>query len=233
MVLRNFQKQFLRNLIDQISDHKSKKAVLKGVSGIGLTTSLIIIGQIAKEMGILVVSLSAKKLTRANYCLDWLIYNYLTTWVEVNRELIDKFEDKKINISNIRKDDNNAKVFEDIFGYLSNQHFVPVLFLVDDYNAFYQTHKIKRYFDNNNGSYVEPGIGGSNPIGRLFTDDIVNFPVQYGGALFTSSSDYTAISTSSILTVNNFSNHEWKLLIEVVLKYIKITNKKFQDTDSR
>ena len=218
MVLRNFQKQFLRNLIDQISNHKSKKAVLKGVSGSGLTTSLIVIGQIAKEMGILVVSLSAMKLTRENYCLDWLIYDYLTKWVEVNRELIDKFEDKKIMtfMSNARKGNDNAIVFENIFGYLSSQHTVPVLFLVDDYNAFYRTHLLKRYYDKNNGSYVKPEIGSSNPIGRLFTLDIVNFPVQYGGALFTSSSDYyTAIHTSSILNVNNFSNHEWKLLIEV------------------
>lgn len=224
MVLRKFQKQFLRNLIDQISNHKSKKAVLKGVSGAGLTASLIIIGQIAKEMGILVVSLSAKKLTRGNYCLDWLIYDYLSTWVEVNRELIDKFEDKKINLTNTRKDADNAQVFENIFGYLSNQHFVPVLFLVDDYNAFYRTHLVKRYFDKNGGSYAKPEIGilNQNPIGRLFTDDIVNFPVQYGGALFTSSSDYTAIPTSSILTVNPFSKKEWNLLIEVVLK--KITN---------
>ena len=215
MVLRNFQKQFLRNLIDQISNHKSKKAVIKGVSGAGLTTSLIIIGQIAKEMGILVVSLSAKKLTKANYSLDWLLYEYLTTWVEVNRELIDKIAINEIIncIKNTHNYANNAKVFLRIFDYLRQQNVVPVLFLVDDYNAFYQDHTITRFQDYT--SYIEPKTGLPNPIGLLFTDDIVNFPVQYGGALFTSSSDYNAIPTSSILTVNNFSTHEWKLLIEV------------------
>lgn len=66
-----------------------------------------------------------------------------------------------------------------IIKQLLHQSIIPVLFIVDEYNAFHHPNRIRQ---NDELKHItDPQM---NPIGRFFCGDICYFAVKRGGVIF-------------------------------------------------
>ena len=73
--------------------HKATRQVLKGPSGVWKTTSLLIIGQIAKEMNILVFPINARSFTNEQD-IETTAYDFIEKWSDENKAFLDHLNSK-------------------------------------------------------------------------------------------------------------------------------------------
>ena len=217
VIARKLHKYFIEVMMQKIKNkHKPTRQVLKGPSGVGKTTSLLIIGQIAKEMNILVFPINARSFTNDKQDIETTAYEFIEKWSDENKAFLDHLNSKlNKNVFDFKRSltkQNAVDTLCQIIKQLLHQSIIPVLFIVDECNAFHHPHRIRQ---NDELKHItDPQM---NPIGRFFCGDISYFAVKRGGVIFAYSSIFefnSANFTDWITQVRPFSSQEWLRLFE-------------------
>lgn len=221
VIARQLHAEFISDMLQTIETNGiPSRLILKGPIGVGKTTSLLIIGQIAKEMNILVFPIDARLFTNRED-IETTTCQFIKKWSEKNEAILNHLNSKQnhyeFKFDKLTKE-NAVKTLREIIDHLKLQSIIPVLFIVDECNAFHHPH---RFWQNNEIKEITDPV--MNPIGRFFCGDINNFAISRGGVIFAYSSIFEFKSknfTNWITEVRPFSSHEWISLFKTEVRSI-------------
>lgn len=188
---------FLKN------DPPAFKLLLHGASGVGKTMTLLFMGHMARKNGCIVFPIQCKDFVNQNIPLCDIVWNFLDIWSRaLGKEFLSKFPCRKAKFPNLfdlvsdglSNTKNIFTCFSSLVHELKNLITVPVVFLIDQCNAFFAKHTVQIFADELPQT-VEPGKSG-NPIGNLFVN-WNHFRMSRGCILYAFSSSFNLMPTAS------------------------------------
>lgn len=202
-------------------DRNSNIKVFKGASGAGKTCILLLLAFIAKQLNMLVFYVNGRNWTAPGKSSATVILRFLDRFQDINKKIIHSAS----QIAHLIKDTNEKNAIPNLIklvNLLQAQVEWPVVFLIDECNAFYE---IGGPFDCFNCQ--KDGIQHTDPcqLGRLFKD-FNNFQAENGIAYFTFSSSFNIKfdcgNINSKIDVNPMTTTEWRLLVDSAITLCKL-----------
>lgn len=163
-IVRQLDKYLIESMLNGIETNRPFRQVLKGPSGVGKSTSLLISAQIAKEMNILLFPINSHLFVNTD--IDSAAWCFLKTWQEKNKPILDNLSPKLANVfklDTLTTKNDAVDRMRKIIQELQTQSIIPVLFIVDDCNFFHRNHVIYQ-----NGVAKDITHLCENPIGVFF-----------------------------------------------------------------
>lgn len=204
------------------------KELLHGASGVGKTITLLFIGHMARKSGCIVFPIQASGFVNQEIPLSRIVDNFLSYWSRaVGDHLLGEIRCQKNKLfSNLldlvnhglSDETNSIPCFLNLVHELQHVEHVPVVFLIDQCNAFYTKHTVK-IFSDDESKVVEPG-SGHNPIASLFVQ-WNSFQLRRGCILYAFSSSFNLMPTAKdgnsnlFKTLQPMDDLEFKKLVEL------------------
>jgi hypothetical protein len=189
--------------------------LLQGASGVGKTMTLLVVGHMARKSGCIVFPIQGKYFVNQERPLSEIVKKFLSKWISaVGEELLAKLPCKFRNFSNLlefvkkglESDENDLiGCFEHLVQELTDVVDVPVVFLIDQCNAFCTTHTVK-ILPKDERKIVVPG-SGENPIASLFSQ-WNTFSMRRGCTLYAFSSSFNLLPSADDGNSNLFETLE-------------------------
>jgi len=170
-----------------IKRKRGHKRLLQGPSGVGKTTTLLYIGHLARSMGYLVFPVQARDFVDQAIPMSMLITEFLSSWIDAVGEDIVKDIVGEDNFGLIEKDDLNhdeekqiIRIFQLLVSELQDYETKPVVFLVDQCNAFHENPQKIKLYSKSEHMEITPD---QNPVGAMFLQ-WNTFDVNVGGIFY-------------------------------------------------
>ena len=230
-----------QKLEGSIQRNQKYKSLLQGPSGVGKTTTLLYIGHMARLKGYVVFPIQARDFVNHAKSMSMLIKEFLKRWIRVVGENIMKeiFGDddfaliKKIVSTRFLKHEEEKQIieiFQVLVSELQSYEAKPVVFLIDQCNAFHANpQRIKLYSDTEDVE-ISPR---QNPVGAMFLD-WNTFKMNRGGIFFGFSSAFQLMPTARdgnaalFSRMEPMSRHDFKVFVD----FLVAQNRLPQECDS-
>ena len=165
--------------------------LLQGPTGIGKTTTLLYLGHVARTKGYLVFPLQARNFVNQTAPMSCLIHQFLLSWIDaVGEDQLRQVPTRMYpnsgtlydiaNPSYTLDDITMVRNFARLVWELSMCTMKPVVFLIDQCNAFQESPQMIQMYRTSASKQVTPS---ENPMGALFLD-WNTFRVRCGGIFY-------------------------------------------------
>lgn len=184
-----------------IQRNRMCKRLLQGPSGVGKSSTLIYIGHMARMKGYVVFPVQASEFVNQGSPMYVVIRKFLLTWIEaVGKETLKSIPARLYptyaSLYEIANQSGDERAIVNAFAQVVDELLMcitkPVVFLVDQCNAFHEDNQMLQMYAHSDLEVVGPM---RNPVGKLFLD-WNTFKVGNGGIFYGFSSAFQLMPTA-------------------------------------